>query len=158
MFAFLTGCENPEGIGIEISPDATVEEVDVNTSRQRPYFGGSRNQRKQCIIKFFYIVNETGENIKVKVLGDERVIVVQEVGFERDLSSGVIAPPPTGKFPGRELKVAINRDTKIIEIQELNSGKTKKFDLKNVSKINGGFRITVREDEILLNLDYFPIR
>ena len=54
--------------------------------------------------------------------------------------------------------MAINRDTKIIEIQELNSGKTKKFDLKNVSKINGGFRITVREDEILLNLDYFPIR
>jgi len=158
MVAFLIGCGNSGDKGIETGPGTGIEGGGLNTGGQGPSPGGSRNQQGQRIITFFYIVNETGQDIKVKVLGDDRVIVVQEVGFERDLSSGVQVAPPPGKYPGRELKVVMDRDTKVFEIQELNSGIRKKFDLKGVGRVNGGFRITIRENQIFLNPDYFPIR
>ncbi len=158
MVAFFAGSGNSEGRAIKVNPDEAIEEGRIDISCQGPGPGGSTNQKRKPIITFFYIVNKTGQEIKVKVLGDDRVMVVQEVGSERELSSGLKVAPPIGKYPGRELKVVMDRDTKTIEIQELNSGIRKRFDLKGVARVNGGFRITIGEDEILLNQDYFPIR
>jgi hypothetical protein len=118
----------------------------------------SKPTQMDTVITFFYLVNETGKDIKVKVLADDKEVFITEIKSQPPSSAGAQQAAPENGFPARELKVDLSKNTKHLEIQELNSNLSQHVDITNFSQRDGGFRIIARAGKILFSQDYFPVR
>ena len=113
----------------------------------------------ETLMTFFYVVNQTGQDIRVRVLADHQELFIVEIGSEVELPDEGRISPPQGEYPAKELKISMPKDTKVIKAQELISGREQEREVKPLtSKVNGGFTIIIKEDEILLERGYLPIR
>jgi hypothetical protein len=114
------------------------------------------------IIMFFYIINETGSDIQVRVLADGVELFLQGIGSQVPSLPGKEVPPLPTPYPAVELKVSMSKDAQQLEVQELLHLGTRAtqatFNIAGFSQAPGGFRITIRKDGILLDQDYRPIR
>jgi len=132
----------------------------VSSKDQRSVSGGS--YEAGTITTFFYIINETGSNIRVRVLADGAELFLQEIGAQVPSEPGKEVPPLPTPYPAVELKVPVNKNAQQLEVQELLHRGTRAtqatFNIAGFSQAPGGFRITIRKDGILLNQDYRPIR
>jgi hypothetical protein len=111
----------------------------------------------ETIIMFFYLVNKSGQGVKVRVVADGRELFDQEIHSKQDATAGTAEAPPPGRYPARELKVPLDRRVKRLTVEELLSGMRAQFEIANFSKTDAGFRITIGGDKILLDQDYLPI-
>jgi len=123
--------------------------------------GGGDND--ETINMFFFLENRTETEIKVRVLADDAELFIAELEAPSPPSEEApIEFPPLPPYPTQELKVPINIAAKQLEVQELlhlgTRARRAVFDITNFAQQEGGFRITIREDGILLNQDYVPIR
>lgn len=99
---------------------------------------------------FFYVVNQTGQDIRVKVLADGEELFIVDIGT-------TIESP--GGYPAKELKIPMRKDAKFIKVKESISGREQEWEIKTLtSKVDGGFTIIIKEDDILLERGYLPIR
>ena len=119
---------------------------------------GPSETSRDAIIKFFFIVNDSGRDVKVNVRADHRTLFVQEIGASEKRSAAAEQAPPPSQRPARELKVAIGKSTKSLLVEEMNAGLKKEFTVADVVKVDGGFRIVIQEKKILISQDYFPVR
>lgn len=111
-----------------------------------------------AIITFFYLVNVSGQEIKVKVTANGNELFTREVRSRREPSSDIKESPPPGKYPAAELKVMLDPSAETLIVRETNSGIKKTFSIKGFADRPGGFVITVEKDTILLEQTYYPIR
>ena len=113
-------------------------------------FGGCTPKEPTYEETFFYVVNQTGQDIQVKVSADGEELFIADIGTEVELPGG---------YPAKELKVSMNIDTKVIKVQELTSGREKEWQIETLtSQVDGGFSIIIKEGDILLEKGYLPIR
>ena len=120
--------------------------------------------KEKTILTYFYLVNETGQEVKVRVLADGVELFVQRIYAEAPPSSasGFGEAPPPPSYPAVELKVPISSQAKQLEVQELlhlgTRARQATFDIADFSHVDAGFRVVIRKDGILLDQDYLPAR
>lgn len=119
----------------------------------------------ETINMFFFLENRTDTEVKVRVLADDTELFVEELEAPSPPPSeeeGPIELPPPPPYPTLEIKALIDTAAEQLEVQELLHSGTRAreavFDITDFAQQEGGFRITIREDGILLNQDYYPIR
>jgi len=105
-------------------------------------------------VLIFYIVNQTGQEIKVQVLADGKRLFT--VKLEAKVEGSGQVPPPMG-YPAKEVKARVNPLPRVLEIRELISGRVRVFDITGLDS-KRGFRIVVTAEGIELSRDYLPIR
>lgn len=108
------------------------------------------------VVTFFYVVNQTGREIRVRVTVDGQELFVKVLPATAAPAPGAV--PPTQPFPALELKVAVNRDARRLEVQALELGIRRSFDIQGFSRIGSGFRIVITINQIALTQDYYPVR
>jgi len=112
-------------------------------------------------LKFFYLVNKTGSEVKVRVLADGHELFIHQISAQVTPSPGKEVPPPP-LYPAVELKIPVSQDAKELEVQELlhlgTRARQATFDIMGFSQADAGFRIMIRKDGILLGQDYYPAR
>ena len=84
-------------------------------------------------------------------------MLLQEIGSQPKESPGEL-PLRGDKYPSVELKIMIDRDAKALELQEINAGLRRVYDIAGFSRKAAGFNITIEEGNITLEQNYFPIR
>jgi len=116
------------------------------------------NQKQDTVMKFFYLVNQSGFEVEVRVLGDEKELFVQRMKAKTDDSPG-ITHPSNGEYTTVELKVPMNKQAKQLTVQESSHlKKCKTFDITEAGKESAGFQVIIGKDEITLIQDYYPAR
>lgn len=115
----------------------------------------------EITLKFFYLINETGSEVKVRVLADGQELFIQQISAQVTPSPGREAPPPS-PCPAVELKIPVSQNAKELEVQELlhlgTRARQVRFDIVGFSQADAGFRIMIRKNGILLDQDYYPAR
>jgi hypothetical protein len=116
--------------------------------------------RKQgTVMKFFRLVNQTGAEIKVRVLADGHELFVKRLEAAVEKSPG-IAHPYEAQYPTLELKIPLSDQARQLSIQEsLFLKKRKRFDISvSPDKAGAGFQIVIGKSGIVVTQDYYPIR
>lgn len=115
----------------------------------------SLGQENETILTFFYLVNQSGSEVKIRVLADGQELFVQQLRAH-------IAPPPVQQappsppYPAVELKIPIRRDVKQLEVELLHLGTRVAFNIEGFSQVDAGFQIIIWKDKIRLTQDYYP--
>lgn len=91
---------------------------------------GLANQN-QDILVFFYVVNVSGVDVNVKVLADGREVFWHQLPAKVVRRTEATEVPPPGDHPAVEVKIRLNRNTRRLEVQELNSNRKAKFNVRN---------------------------
>jgi hypothetical protein len=120
--------------------------------------GQSSSTSDETQLMFFYLVNQTGKKVQVRVLEDGEELFTQDINAQISTSGNQAPPPP--EYPAVELKIPVRRGASRLEVQELLHQGTHAlqatFDIERFYEKDGGFRVTIREDGILLSQDYYP--
>lgn len=140
-----------EALGAGVRWDPATRTVTVSRAAAMP---GVQSE----LVTFFYVANQTGADVRVRVWADGRLL------FERTLPStaapqpGVVPPPPP--YPAAELKVALPRNARTLEVEEDVALKLRRsFTISGFDRAGMGFRITLtRARGIEVTQDYQPIR
>ena len=115
-------------------------------------------QETETVLAFFSLVNQTGTLVKIRVSADGQESFTREVPVQVPPSLRWEAPPPL-PYPTIEVKVPLKKGTQQLEVRELgHSGTRKTFAIAGFSRVQAGFRITMRSDGISLTQDYYPAR
>lgn len=115
-------------------------------------------QRQDTVMKFFYLVNQSGVEVEVRVLADEKELFVRRMKAETGDSPGIIHPS-NGKHSTMELKVAMDKQARQLTVQESSHlKKCKTFDITKSGKEGAGFQVIIGKDEITLIQEYYPAR
>src|SRR5262249_6350375 len=112
----------------------------------------------QAPTTFFYIVNRSAREVRVRVIVDGAELFVQEVDAVRKAPSRIQEAPPPGSSPARELKVPLSLAARRLVVEELNSGDRATYDLSQGVQSDAGFRIVIGPEGIFISRDYLPIR
>lgn len=118
--------------------------------------GGEREARPEgTIIMFFFLVNRTGREIQIQVAADGRILFTRTLGVTASSSGS----SEVGEFRPVELKAALPRDARTLEVRELSGlGLRRVFDITGFAQRQAGFRIVITWEGIMLTQDYLPIR
>lgn len=115
--------------------------------------------RQGTVVRFFHLVNQSGAEIKIRVLADGRELFVRRMEAKVDESPGIVHPSPV-EYPTLELKISMGREVKLLSVEE--SQYLKKHKTFAVSdspdKQDTGFQIVVSKEGIVVTDDYYPIR
>lgn len=103
---------------------------------------------------FFQVVNQKGQEVRVRVLADREELFTVELGTSIETPGGII--PPVDKYPSKELKIQMPENTRVIRVQELISGMEKEWPV--AGKGDSGFLIILVDRDISLEFGYIPVR
>lgn len=107
------------------------------------------------VLTLFYLVNQTGREVTIRVLADGHELLVQQLGARVPSSPEVKTLPLLPPYPAVERKIALPRNTKRLEIEEPSVGH-RTFEIAGFPE-GPGFRVVIRNDGIVTH-DYYPIR
>jgi hypothetical protein len=115
--------------------------------------------RQETVVRFFRLVNQSGAQIKIRVLADGRELFVRRMKAKVDDSSGIVHPAPV-EYPTLELKISMNKDVKLLSVEESQHLKKRKTFAVSDSpgKQDAGFQIVVSKEKIVVTDDYYPVR
>lgn len=112
----------------------------------------------RTVNKFFYVVNESGSDVRVRVRAGGRDLLVEPIPGQDQQRPGVRSPPPADLNPARERKIKLTEETERLEVEEMISGRKATFEIGRAWMRGPGFRITIGVREIRLAQDYRPER
>ncbi len=92
--------------------------------------------------------NQTGENIKVRVLADDGELFVMELGTDEDPGKIIQLG-----FPYNDTDVKMNVDAEVLKVEELISGRSREAIIDEIEG-SGGFGIHVMEENIKIEKGY----
>lgn len=110
-------------------------------------------------MRFFHLVNQSGAEIKIRVLADDRELFVRRMKAKVDDSAGIVHPAPV-ESPTLELKISMEREVKLLSVEESRYLKKRKTFAVSDSpdKQGSGFQIVVSKEGIVVTDDYYPVR
>ena len=112
----------------------------------------------ETMITFFYVLNTSGRDVRVRVSADGRELFVVALAASRRPRAGAEEAPPRGAHPARELKVPLSRDARQLVLEETGSAARTTFEIPRAPRSEAGFRITVGPRGISVDRDSMPIR
>ncbi len=112
----------------------------------------------ETMITFFYVLNTSGRDVRVRVSADGRELFVVALAASRRPGAEAEEAPPRGAHPARELKVPLPRDARRLVLEETGSAARTTFEIPRAPRSEAGFRITVGPRGISVDRDYMPIR
>ena len=118
---------------------------------------GNPQRSQQSAVVFFYLINETGEDVRLKVSVDDDELFVQPLAAH--VASAVPKQaPPASLVPTAELKIELPSAAQQLKVELMPAGPRKLFALAGFPRSNAGFRIIIGKNGISLAQDYYPIR
>ena len=116
-----------------------------------------RQHSQQAAFVFFYVINETGKPVELRISADGNELFARRVDGEVAPSAGKQVPPRL-IFPALEIKTSLRNDAKQLEVELIPPGVRKTFEIAGFRRSDAGFRIVVGNNNISLTQDYYPIR
>ncbi len=113
---------------------------------------------ERVVNKFFYVVNASGADIRVRVRAGDRDLFIEAIPARNPEGSNARTMPPGGDHPARERKVRLTEGIERLEVEEMNAGRKATFEIGREWMRGPGFRITVGPRDIQLVQDYHAIR
>ncbi len=109
-------------------------------------------------VTFFLLVNRSGRDVRLRALADGRPLFLEALPAQPEAAGGARVHPGSGPHPTRELKVPLSPETRVLEVQELDSGAAARADIRSLGPPRLGFRVVVDPDGIRVSRDYYPLR
>jgi len=116
-----------------------------------------RQHSQQAAFVFFYVINETGKPVELRISADGNELFARRVDGEVAPSAGKQVPPRL-IFPALEIKTSLRNDAKQLEVELIPPGVRKTFEIAGFRRSDAGFRIVLSNNNISLTQDYYPIR
>jgi hypothetical protein len=112
---------------------------------------------RSASLVFFSIVNQTSGSVEVTLIADGNRLFTRRLDHQPG-GSALQSGRQKSQSSAREMKVTLPDQTEVLDVQVMPSGKEKKFNISGFRRSAAGFRIVVRDNDILLTQDYYPIR
>lgn len=109
-------------------------------------------------VTVFYVVNQTEQQARVKVLSDGTELFIVEIESAPPQSDAGRTLPPSEGYPAKEIRVPLDSYPKNVDVEEMVSGREQQFNMAGIGNPGLGYRITISFQGITLTQDYVPIR
>jgi hypothetical protein len=156
VFATPQSYTGAHGIGFSAQQAEFVKHITLSGSKLK---GATAIEREETVVRFFHLVNQSGAEIKIRVLADGEELFVKRMKAKEDDPAGIVHPAPA-QYPTLELKISMGREVKLLSVEEsLYLKKRKTFTVSDSpGKKDAGFQIVVGKEGIAVTDDYYPIR